>query len=54
MTGHTPNRPRLAPPTRLPSVADEAHAAWRTGWWQGKVIGICLGMALAVLLGWVR
>lgn len=45
---------RMKPPTRLPNVADEAHAAWLTGWWQGKVVGICLGMGLAVLIGLVR
>lgn len=26
-------------------------AAWLVGWWQGKVVGIVLGMALAVLIG---
>ena len=31
-----------------------ADAAWLVGRWQGKVVGIVLGMALAVLLGWVK
>ena len=32
----------------------EAHAAWVAGWWSGKVVGVVLGMALAVLMGWVK
>ena len=31
-----------------------ADAAWLVGWWQGKVIGFALGMATAVLFGWLR
>ena len=32
----------------------EAKAAWVAGWWSGKVVGIVLGMALAVLMGWAK
>ena len=31
-----------------------ADAAWLVGWWQGKVVGFVLGLAAAVLLGWLR
>ena len=31
-----------------------ADAAWLVGWWQGKVVGIVLGVALAVLMGWAK
>lgn len=45
----------LRKPTALPTLRSQtADAAWTTGWWQGIVIGICLGMAAAVLLGWLR
>ena len=32
----------------------EAKAARVAGWWSGKVVGIVLGMALAVLMGWAK
>ena len=32
----------------------DTNAAWLVGWWQGKVVGIVLGMALAVLMGWAK
>lgn len=32
----------------------EAKAAWVAGWWSGKLVGIVLGLAAAVLLGWLR
>lgn len=32
----------------------DADAAWLVGWWQGKVVGFVLGMALAVLMGWAK
>ena len=31
----------------------EAKAAWVAGW-RSKVVGIVLGMALAVLMGWAK
>ena len=43
----------LHKPTPLPQ-SQEAQAAWTAGWWQGKVIGFALGMATAVLFGWLR
>jgi hypothetical protein len=43
----------LHKPTPLPQ-SQEAQAAWTVGWWQGKVIGFALGMATAVLFGWLR
>ncbi len=43
----------LHKPTPLPQ-SQEAQAAWTAGWWQGKVIGFALGMATAVLVGWLR
>ena len=43
----------LHKPTPLPR-SQEAQAAWTVGWWQGKVIGFALGMATAVLFGWLR
>ena len=32
----------------------EAKAAWVAGWWSGKVVGIVLGMAPTVLMGWAK
>jgi len=32
----------------------DTNAAWLVGWWQGKVVGFVLGLAAAVLLGWLR
>ena len=43
----------LHKPTPLPQ-SQEAQAAWTVGWRQGKVIGFALGMATAVLFGWLR
>ncbi len=43
----------LHKPTPL-AKSQEAQAAWTVGWWQGKVIGFALGMATAVLVGWLR
>ena len=51
-TPATSARP-LHKPTPLPQ-SQEAQAAWTVGWWQGKVIGFALGMATAVLFGWLR
>lgn len=45
---------RMQRPTPLPGVARDADAAWLVGWWQGKVVGVALGLAAAVLLGWLR
>jgi len=44
---------RLQKPAALPRVA-EAQAAWTTGWWQGSTIGFVLGLATAVLMGWLQ
>ncbi len=41
-------------PTPLPTLSTDADAAWLTGWWSGKVIGFALGLATAVLLGWLK
>lgn len=41
-------------PTPLPTLQDAERAAWTAGWWNGKVVGFVLGMATAVLLGWLR
>lgn len=46
--------PRLGAPTPLPTLHDAEQAAFRSGWWNGKVVGFVLGMATAVLLGWLR
>lgn len=46
--------PRMRTPTPLPSVADETAAAFRAGLSNGMVIGGVLGLALAVLAGWLR
>lgn len=46
--------PGMRKPTTLPTVHSEAQAAWTAGWWQGKVVGFALGMAAAVLAGWLR
>ena len=46
--------PRMPSPSRLPCVGDEAKAAFASGWWHGKVVGFCLGLGAAVLLGWLR
>lgn len=45
---------RLGAPTPLPTLHDAEQAAFRSGWWNGKVVGFVLGMATAVLLGWLR
>lgn len=45
----------LRKPNALPTLrSQEADAAWNAGWWHGKVIGFFLGLATAVLLGWLR
>lgn len=31
-----------------------ADAAWLVGWWQGKLVGFVLGLAIAVLAGWLK
>lgn len=42
-------------PTPLPTVRTaDADAAWLAGWWQGKVVGIALGLGAAVLIGWLK
>ncbi len=48
------SNPRLGAPTPLPTLQDAERAAWTAGWWNGKVVGFVLGMATAVLLGWLR
>ena len=45
---------RLGAPTPLPTLHDAEQAAFRSGWWNGMVVGFVLGMATAVLLGWLR
>lgn len=45
---------RLPPPTRLPCLEDTEKAAFTSGWWHGKVVGICLGLAIAVLIGLLK
>lgn len=45
---------RLPSPTPLPSLHDAERAAFRAGWWNGKVIGFALGLGTAVLMGWLR
>lgn len=45
----------LRKPTALPTLRSQnADAAWTTGWWQGKVTGFFLGVAFAVLMGWLK
>lgn len=41
-------------PTHLPNLRTDADAAWLTGWWSGKVTGFLLGLAAAVLIGWLK
>lgn len=48
----TTGRP-MHKPTPLPHP-QEAQAAWTVGWWQGTVVGFTLGLAAAVLFGWLR
>lgn len=45
---------RMPKPTRLPGTRTDADAAWLVGWWSGKVTGFALGLAAAVLLGWLK
>jgi hypothetical protein len=33
----------------LPELDIAAHHAWREGWWQGLMVGIVSGIALAVI-----
>lgn len=40
-------------PSPLPQITDAASTFAR-GWWAGAVVGAVNGMALAVLLGWLR
>ena len=45
----------LRKPTVLPTVRhSNADAAWTAGWWYGKVTGFFLGVAFAVLVGWLK
>lgn len=49
------NRTPMRKPAPLPTVGGgEVKAAWTAGWWHGQVIGFVLGMAAAVLLGWLK
>ncbi len=42
-------------PTALPTLRSQnADAAWTAGWWYGLVIGLFLGTAFAVLMGWLK
>lgn len=46
---------RMRKPTHLPGLqATNADAAWRAGWWSGKVTGFMLGLGAAVLIGWLK
>lgn len=56
-TGNHNTRASNPPPGRTHTPAtlhDAEQAAFRSGWWNGKVVGFVLGMATAVLLGWLR
>lgn len=49
------SHPQMRNPTALPTVRSQnADAAWTVGWWQGKVTGFFLGVAFAVLMGWLK
>ena len=50
-----PAHQHLGKPTALPTLRSQnADAAWTVGWWQGKVTGFFLGVAFAVLMGWLK
>ena len=46
--------PRLGAPSRIPPVDQAAQAEWVAGWWAGLAVGAVNGVALAVVLGWLR
>lgn len=48
------NRQQLHTAAPPPSMHDETRAAFTAGWWNGKLVGFVLGLATAVLLGWLR
>lgn len=41
-------------PTPLPVVQQAAQREWAAGWYTGLPVGLVLGIAVAVLLGWLR
>ena len=43
---------RLRKPDALPEVWSQTD--WTTGWLQGLAIGLVNGLALAVLVGWLK
>ena len=45
---------RLGRPSDIPAVEQAAASAWAAGWWGGIAVGVVNGLALAVLLGWLR
>ena len=56
-TGPTvPNigRARMGKPSPTPPIDQAAAREWSLGWWAGNAVGIVNGLALAVLLGWLR
>lgn len=56
-TGPTvPNigRARMGKPSPTPPIDQAAAREWSLGWWAGNAVGIVNGLALAVVLGWLR
>ncbi len=47
-------RQRLPQPGALPHITDEPAREFARGWWAGIAVGAVNGLALAVLLGWLR
>lgn len=45
---------RLPQPTALPQITDTPAREFATGWWAGIAVGGVSGVALAVLMGWLR
>lgn len=49
---HTHRRLRRA--ADLPRITDVPAREWSRGWWAGIAVGVVNGVAVAVLLGWLR
>ena len=50
----TPGAQRLPAPAPLPTLQRREDDAFASGLWHGFVIGAVVGLAAAVLVGWLR